>query len=81
MSYTVVMGSLMLTFITEALCLVTSVWRGIYCKPKQNMTIERYHFDTCVQGKQETLDQYMTELRLITKNCIFGELESKLVRN
>ena len=47
----------------------------------QNMTIEHYHFNTRVQGRQETLEQYMTELRLITKNCIFGELESKLVRD
>jgi len=40
-----------------------------YCKPKQNMTIEHYHFKTCVQGRQENIDRYMTELRLIIKNC------------
>ena len=33
-----------------------------YCKPKQNVTIERCHFNTRVQ---ETIDQYVTELRLI----------------
>ena len=52
-----------------------------YCKPKQNVKIERYRFNTRVQGRQETIDQYMTELRLIAKNCSFGELESQLVRD
>ena len=52
-----------------------------YCKPKQNVTIERYCFNTRVQGRQETIDQYMTELRFIAKNCSFGELESQLVRD
>ena len=40
-----------------------------YCKPKQNVTIERYRFNTCVQAKHETIDQYLTELKLIAKNC------------
>ena len=53
----------------------------MYCKPKQNVTIERYRFNTRVQGKQETIDQYMTELRLIAKNCSFGNLENQLVRD
>ena len=53
----------------------------VYCKPKQNVTIERYRFNTRVQGRQETIDQYMTELRLIAKNCSFGNLEDQLVRD
>jgi len=52
-----------------------------YCKPKQNMTIKRYRFNTCVQGRQENIDQYMTELRLIAKNCSFGDLEEQLIRD
>ncbi len=52
-----------------------------YCKPKQNVTIQRYRFNTRVQGRQETIDQYLTELRLIAKNCSFGDLESQLVRD
>ena len=40
-----------------------------YCKPKQNVTIEWYHFNTCTLGEDETIDQYVTELRLIAKNC------------
>ena len=40
-----------------------------YCKPKQNVTIERYRFNTRAQRKEETIDQYVLELRLIAKNC------------
>jgi len=52
-----------------------------YCKCKQNVTIECYRFNTCVQGRQENIDQYMTELRLIAKNCSFGDLEEQLIRD
>ena len=52
-----------------------------YCKPKQNVTIERYHFNTRAQGRGETIDQYVTELRLIAKNCKFGNLENELIRD
>ena len=53
----------------------------MYCKPKQNVTIERYRFNTRVQDRQETINQYMMELRLIAKNCSFGNLEDQLVRD
>lgn len=52
-----------------------------YCKPKQNVTIERYHFNTRTQSKEETIDQYVLELRLIAKNCAFGNLEEELIRD
>ena len=52
-----------------------------YCKPKQNVTIERYRFNTRAQGEEETIDQYVTELRLIAKNCGYGDLEDQLVRD
>ena len=52
----------------------------VYCKPKQNVTIERYRFNTRVQTKHETIDQYLTELKLIAKNCSFGELENQLIQ-
>ena len=47
-----------------------------YCKLKQNITIERYRLDTHVQAKHETIDQYLTELKLIAKNCSFSKLEN-----
>ena len=46
-----------------------------------NPTIKRYCFNTRVQGRQETIDQYMMELRLIAKNCSFANLEVQFVRN
>ena len=52
-----------------------------YCKPKQNITIERYRFNSRVQGKLETVDKYVTELKLISKNCSFGDLEDQLLRD
>ena len=40
-----------------------------YCKPKQNITLEMYCFNTRAQESSETIDQYVTELKLIAKNC------------
>jgi len=48
-----------------------------YCKPKQNVTIKRYCFNTRTQARGETINQYVTELRLITKNCNFVNLENE----
>ncbi|CAB3981708.1 PREDICTED: uncharacterized protein K02A2.6-like [Paramuricea clavata] len=48
-----------------------------YCIPKQNTTMQRYIFNKRVQGETESVDQYVTELRLLAKNCRFGELEEE----
>ena len=31
-----------------------------YCKPKKNVTVERYKFNTRCQGASESVDQYVT---------------------
>ena len=49
---------------------------GTYCKPKQNITVERYHFNTHAQELGESIDQNVTELKLIA-----SELESQLIRD
>ena len=54
---------------------------GTYCKPKQNITVERYRFNTHIQESSEIIDQYVTELKLIAKNCGYGELEDQLIRD
>ena len=51
------------------------------CKPIQNITIERYCFSLRVQGKLETVNKYVTELKLTSKNCSFGNLEDQLLRD
>ena len=52
-----------------------------YCKPIQNVTVERYRFNTRAQESQETIDQYVTELKLRAKNCSYGDLEDQLIRD
>ena len=52
-----------------------------YCKPRKNVIIERYKFNTRTQQKDETADQYVTELKLIAKNCNFGSLGDELIRD
>lgn len=44
-----------------------------YCTPKRNTTYERHKFFTRVQRSDETIDQYVTELRTMAKNSEFGE--------
>ena len=41
-----------------------------YCKPKQNITVKRYHFNMRAQEANKTINQYVTELKLITTNCM-----------
>ena len=52
-----------------------------YCKPKQNITVERYCFNTRTQEASKTIDQYVNELKLIAKNCSYGDLEDQLIRD
>ena len=43
--------------------------------------IEHYQFNTRTQAKNGTIDQYLTELRLMVKNYSFSELENQLIRD
>lgn len=52
-----------------------------YCTPKRNTTYERHKFFTRVQRSDETIDQYVTELRTMAKNCEFGDLVDSLIRD
>ena len=40
-----------------------------YCKPKKNVTVQRYKFNTRCQGASESVDQYVTALRLAARTC------------
>ena len=51
-----------------------------YCRAKQNVTMERYKFNMRNQGKDETVNQFITALRLLAKNCTFGPLEDEMIR-
>ena len=52
-----------------------------YCNPKRNITYERHLFNTRMQSVNETIDAYVTELRLQAKNCEFGALCNELIRD
>ena len=47
------------------------------------MRISQYgdKFNTRIQGKIESIDQYVTDLRIISKNCKFGALEEEVLRD
>ena len=50
---------------------------GAYCNPKQNVTVIRYKFNARNQSDGETIDQYVTELKRLAKDCAYGELKEQ----
>ena len=52
-----------------------------YCNPKKNETVERYKFYTRAQGKDETFDKYLTELRILASTCNFGTILDSMLRD
>lgn len=52
-----------------------------YCNPRKYVTFERYKFFTYAQGPTETIDQYVTELKVRSKSCEFGALNESLIKD
>ena len=52
-----------------------------YCNLKQNVAVSRYKFNTRNQSDGETVDQYVTELKWLAKDCAYGELTSEMIRD
>ncbi|XP_060070509.1 uncharacterized protein K02A2.6-like [Ylistrum balloti] len=52
-----------------------------YCIPKKNETYERHVFNSRVQKSGETFDQFLTELKVLSKDCGFGNLKEGLIRD
>lgn len=52
-----------------------------YFKPKENLILERYRFNTKIQDEGESLDDFVTELTKLAKLCKYGELESEMIRD
>lgn len=51
-------------------------------KPSTNETVERYCFFFCrYQGVSESIDSYVTELRLLTKMCNFRTSRDLLIQD
>ena len=52
-----------------------------YCTPRVNETYERYVFRTRLQRDEETIEQYVTDLKYKAKSCNYGDLEESLIRD
>ena len=52
-----------------------------YYSPQVNETYERHIFKGTVQGQDETIDHYVTELRVKASTCNFGALANSMIRD
>lgn len=52
-----------------------------YCSPKSNLTYERHQFNIRNQRDGESIDSYVTELRILSKSCEFGDLTDSLIKD
>ena len=52
-----------------------------FCAGKKNVIYERYLFNTCSQQEGETIEQYVTQLRTLSENCEYADLEESLIRD
>ena len=43
------------------------------CKPKHNVTLDRYRFNTRAQRDEEILDEFVTYLQRLTMLCIYSD--------
>ena len=50
-----------------------------YCKPRKNLTVIRHKFNSRVQGVSETADQLITDLKLLSMDCEYGELREEMI--
>ena len=51
------------------------------CIGKTNIICERYKFNNRLQEQTETIDTYVTTLRVLAETCEFGTLEDDLIRD
>ena len=52
-----------------------------YCKPKRNVSYERFIFMTMKQNKSELIEDYIVKLRNQAKNCNYEPLTDTLIRD
>ena len=52
-----------------------------FCLPRENETLERYHFNRRSQLEGENFEQFLTSLRTLASTCNFGDLENSLLRD
>ena len=52
-----------------------------YFEPKKYITYERHMFFTRVQHSDESIDDYVTDLRIKARDCNFGPLHDEMIRD
>jgi len=52
-----------------------------HCNLKKNETVERYKFFLRFQNPGESLEKFITDLKLLVTTCNFGDLKDSLVRD
>ena len=52
-----------------------------YFELKQYITYERYIFFIRVQKVDESIDDYVTDLKIKARNCNFGDLKDEMIRD
>ena len=50
-----------------------------YFEPKTNVRIEIYNFRSCKQKEGQSLDEFVTELRQLSKNCGFTDVDKEIL--
>ena len=52
-----------------------------YCNPKRNLTVERHIFNSRMQHLSESIDKYITDLRLKVKTCEYGTMADEMIKD
>ena len=52
-----------------------------YFAPRKNELVSRYRFRKCVQKPDETLEAYMTRLKILIKDCDYDDQRDKQLRD
>ncbi|GFS21424.1 transposon Ty3-I Gag-Pol polyprotein [Elysia marginata] len=53
----------------------------LYCTPKKRLTTQRFRFNSRQQAESETIDQFVTALKLLAEGCEFGDLQPSVIRD
>jgi transposase InsO family protein len=54
---------------------------GDYCNPVKNITFERHVFNRRIQQTSESIDAFVTDLKVKASSCEFGTLEKSLIKD
>ena len=52
-----------------------------YFSPRKNVLVDRYKFRKCIQRADETLDSFITRIKIIIKQCDYGQENDNELRD